>query len=150
MTFKTKGFAELSAKLGMIPTELTRRNVAIRSLTKSAEPMKDKIQQLAPRDTGLLKSAIVISNKANFGRKSKQSRQQFGDIVEVFIGIDQSAGTEKDGVARYSTIVEEGSNDTPAKPYFRPGFQSEGMATIDRIKDSLSLEISNAIKRLKK
>lgn len=151
MLVETKGFAELEQALGGLEKELTRRAVARRALKQAADPMRAEIEALAPEDEGVLKSAIAVGTRANFGRrKSKAQREQFGDVVEVFIGIDPAKETAQDKVVAYSIFVERGTSDTPAQPYFRPGWERDKLQALERIKAFLGPEIEKAAARQRK
>lgn len=151
LTVKTEGFKQLEGRLAMISANVTRRNVGIRALTKGAVPMRDAIKRLAPEDEGDLKESIQISDRAHKGggRKTKRggSGGQFGDIVEVFIGIDP---TPDPRLPIYSVIAEEGEQGRPAKPYMRPGYEAEKYRALDHIKEALTDEIDKNARRARK
>lgn len=148
ITVKTQGFKELEAKLGIIKSKATRRNVGIRALTKAAEPMAAKARQLAPKDENDLENSIKVSPRASnkLGQATKRGGRggQFGDVLEVFIGID---ATQNPALNIYAAIQEEGKANNPAQPYMRPAYESNKMKSLDIIKDAILIEINNAVGR---
>ena len=148
ITVKTKGFKELEDALGKIEKEATRKNIAIRSLTKAGDMMVMTAQRMAPTDEGDLRSAITIAPRATTsgGRKGKRggSGGQFGDVVRVFMGIDLSVNNR---LIIYSAVQEWGNVSNPAQPYMRPAFDAEKFRYVDRLSEELSIDIGKAIGR---
>ena len=142
------GFKELDAALGQIEKQTTRRSVAIRSLTVAAEPMRATIERLAPRDKGTLHKSIAIAPRAakGLGRKTKRggSGGEFGDEVEVFIGLDTAADP---AVNIYGPSSEFGFGHQPLDPFFRPGYDAEVVPTIARIGAALKADIEKTAAR---
>ena len=144
----TSGFKELEAKLRDIEKKTTRRTTGIRALMKAGEPMAERARLLAPKEEGDLERAIKLSPVATGfnGRKGRRggSGGQYGDTLEVFLGIDLSVNRR---LSVYSRVQEEGNGKQPAQPYMRPAFESQKMQTVDRIRDQLRIEIDKAIGR---
>ena len=148
ITVKTKGFKELEANLAKLEKQTTRKNVAIRALTTGAEPMALTARRYAPKDEDDLEKSITVSPVATNarGRKGKRggSGGQFGDIVQVFIGIDPTRDAR---VNIYSQVQEFGNENNPAQPFMRPAFEGGKFRAIDHIADALKVEIGKAIGR---
>lgn len=147
MKVSVTGFRELDAALAEIEKQATRRTVAIRALTKGADPMQQAIYRLAPVDDGdpdgvVSRDAIAIAPravKAN-GRRTKRggSGGEFGDSVEVFIGYDTAADPK---VNIYGPMNEFGLGHQPSQPHFRPGFEAVKFASLEHIKSALAADI---------
>jgi HK97 gp10 family phage protein len=158
--FETRGFKELDAELARIEKRASAKGTLRRALTKAAEPMRDAIRMAAPVKTGKLRESIKISPRANLGRmrltkkgnltqaKSKQQREAFGHIVEVFIGVDasvepHSAPGRYDGVATYSAVIEFGKHNIPPVAMFRKGWDGGK----DQVIEDLARELEDEIKK---
>lgn len=146
-TIKTEGFADIEKSLSAIESQLTRRNVAIRALTKGGEPIRADASRNAPKDKGDLDTSIKISPRAALnGRKTRRGGAggEFGDVVEVFIGIDTSINRR---LRIYAAIQENGSESNAAQPYIRPAFDAHGRNAVSTIKNELTIEVSKTVQR---
>lgn len=159
MFVKTRGFADTERALAQIAKKVTRKNVGIRALTDGAEPMRATIAAHAPRKDGDLSGAVAIAARMGLsgrggGKRTKRGGGggSFGDRVEVFIGIDAAAPViDGNHPMAYALVAEYGRERYTVRqaphPFFRPGFDSEKHATIDRIRDALTVQIGAAVKR---
>lgn len=141
------GGKAVEAALGQIAKESTRRSIAIRGLTKAAAPIADRARQLAPKDEGDLEQSIKVSPTAYLaGKKSKRGGNggNFGDIVEVFIGIDASVNK---ALPIYAPINEFGDDPRPKQPFFRPAFDQQGERALDLMISETAAETEKAIAR---
>lgn len=148
MTVDFKGGQALEAALAELSTQATRRNVAIRALEQAGAPMRDRAKALAPVDVHDLEKSIEIAPRAVRGSGTRTKRGGnaggFGDVVEVFLGIDTAANP---AVNIYGPMSEFGLGHMPLQPFFRPAFDDEKHATLDRIRQSLTVEIGKAAAR---
>lgn len=162
-TLKTSGFRELEKSLDEISKQATRKNTAIRALEKGAEPMRARISALAPVDDADLQRSVAIAPRIGFGGRGTTGRRtktrrggsggEFGDEVEIFIGIDLEAKKTANQAhpLAYAEVTEFGSTlfdvKQKALPFFRPGFDAEKHNAIGHIADALRVEIGRAIER---
>lgn len=147
MQVEIKGGKALEAALGEIAKTATRRNIAIRGLTKAAEVIADRARQLAPKDQGDLEQSIKVSPTAYLaGKKSKRGGNggDFGDVVEVFVGIDASVNK---ALTIYAPINEFGNDPRPKQPYMRPAFDQTGERALDLMISETAAETEKAIAR---
>jgi len=158
ISIKTSGFRELEKKLGEIAKPATRKTVAIRALTAAAEPMAKLIASLAPVDMGDLRDAIAVAPRAVKGGGGKGKRGggggEFGDTVEVFVGVDTAAIAKNPELNAYAGVQEFGPElydvSAPAQPYFRPGFERDKVPALGRIAKSVEAEIGKTLTRQSK
>lgn len=108
------------------------REVVQPALVKGAEEIAATQRQLAPEDTGDLKDSITVTPP---GGTTPAYSQPGG------------SRTAKDGEAivtagnigvRYPHLVEYGTSDAPAQPFFWPGFRLKRKRAQDRIKRAIS------------
>ena len=136
--FRFEGGRELDAALRNL-SKATARNVGRRALTTAAEPIAAKARVLAPKDEEDLESAIKVGKAiASFQRQGNR-----GDIVTVFVGIDESVDKR---LHIYAEEQEEGNPDRgmAAQPYMRPAWDSEKEKAVERIAPELWAEIEAA------
>lgn len=108
------------------------REVVQPALVKGADEIAATQRQLAPEDTGALKDSITVTPP---GGTTPAYSQPGG------------SRTAKDGEAlvtvgnadvRYPHLVEYGTSDAPAQPFFWPGFRLTRTRAQNRIKRSIS------------
>ncbi|WP_137131533.1 HK97-gp10 family putative phage morphogenesis protein [Rhizobium sp. FY34] len=165
---RLEGFKELERALMELP-KATARNVGKRTLVKAAQPIKNKAQSLAPKDTGELKQRIVVSTKAPANHDPgdiayskvmqgggdqgqavaamRAARRASNTLTEVFVG---PAHTRNKQAAEKTIVQEFGSKDQPGKPYMRPAWDSEKDTALEIIKTELGNEITKATQRAAK
>jgi HK97 gp10 family phage protein len=170
MTVRAKftGAKELEAALRDLGSKATAKRVAVRALTRAAEPIRDKAIQNAPDDpkSGLgkyLRESIKIGKKAGQSRGFKRSMAG-GDTAEVWVGIDgnvlpakapkterrrnrKGGGSSGGGVAAYSIFVEKGTSSMAPQPFMEPAWHSEKMTAFNRLGADLWAEIDKAAAR---
>lgn len=158
-TVRTSGFRELERELGRIDKEVTRRNTAIRALEQGAQPMRATISGMAAVLDGDLANSVAVAARIGRGGRGKRTKGrrggsggEFGDRVEVFIGIDVNAAVIKGShPLAYAEVTEFGPAvydvNVPAQPFFRPGFEAEKHNSVQHIADSLTVEIGKAVGR---
>ena len=167
-TLRVEGFRELDSMLGQL-SKATARGVLKRVLAKNAEPMRARMEELAPKDTLELSQNIVISTrikntvgnaeysaamKAGLGKVAaaaamRKARRESGSgsFAEVHVG--PSKATNKDDAIK--RIVQEfGSFNQPGTPYVRPAFAEKAPVVLAGVRNDLGGEIQKAIKRAQK
>lgn len=160
------GLKELDANLGQL-SKATARNVLRRVLTKAAQPMAERMAELAPDDptTGApdLKTSIVVSAslknpvgnaefaavKAAGGSTAeavsamRDARRASGEsFAEVYVGPDARVF--------YAHLQEFGTAHHPPQPFTRPAFEQTKGQVLDNITSELGGEIDKAVVRMRK
>ena len=138
VTIKTTGFREIEKAFSELGAAASKR-LAVRALKKVAAPIRDKAKRLAPKDEQDLEKSIEIGTRTvrSVARPDK-------DEARVYVGIDESQDRR---LHIYASIEEFGNSSHPAQPYFRPAWNTEGRAAIDRIKPILWEDIERTAKR---
>ena len=169
-----RGEKELKEKLNAFAKEFGTANAQKTfrlPLKKALKPMRDKIDNETPEDTGEMKKAIKI-------KISKPKRNLRSDIfdasklaVYVFVGFDLRRKKGKNAIASktrltktkkkgrkkkeiselYVKVVahEFGNKKTPAKKMVRKGFDSTKNQVKDIFKKELQKQIEKTAKRLR-
>jgi HK97 gp10 family phage protein len=104
-----EGGTELAAALRELSTRISRK-VQLSALTDAAEPMRDRMESLAPR------SALT---KPHLAEQMTISPARGEDGLEIAVAV----GPSKE--AFYGGLQEFGTANNPAQPFARPGFDSE-------------------------
>lgn len=113
----TKGFQELSEELAEI-SKSTTESVRREALDDGAEIIVARARQLAPRDTGLLKSEGIVKGDND------------GDSIKV--------GWTKDGF--YGRFLENGTSKMAPRPHLRPAWEQEKTAVLDAMQKKMKLK----------
>lgn len=143
MTVRLEGFRELERALNELPKS-TGRNVLRRVAKGALEPMADKARGMAPVERGDLKQSIQVSEKRT-KRVTRLNRFDRNTGVEVAMG-----PVSGKGVLNYATFAEFGTNDTRARPFMRPAWESGKDDALEYVKANLGSEIEKTAKRLAK
>lgn len=169
-TVKVEGLAELEAALAELPKAVGRR-VLHKVLRKAAEPMRQKAAELAPKDTGALSRAIMISTKLNNSigdaeysdvlrsggtkaqavsamRDARRAAMGTGALsyAEVYMG--PVKGSKR--MAIKANVQEFGSVKQQPQSFMRPAWDAHKGQALEIIKSELGTEIDAAAKRLAK
>lgn len=143
VTVRLEGFRELERALNELPKSTGR--AVLRRVAKGAlQPMADRAKGLAPVDDGQLSESIMVSERRT-RRVARINRFDKNTGLEMAMG-PVSGG----GVLNYATFAEFGTNDTRARPFMRPAWDSGKDDALDYIKASLGNKIERAAKRLAK
>jgi len=143
--FRVEGLRELDAALSELTKQTTRRGVARRALKEAGEPIRERMEQLAPDDRRTdapfdLKQSIALSSRQKSGRATKY-RKESPTEVTVFIG------PTKEGYPQ-AIMQEFGTVHHAAQPYMRPAWDAEGGGrALERIKKTLRAAIDKAVAR---
>jgi HK97 gp10 family phage protein len=141
-TVKIAGLKELERELEKL-SKAAGKSVLRRSLKKAATPMKDLMQDLAPRgDTASddLADSIAIGSKLS-KRQAGLHRKMFRDdraAVEMFVGPgpDPAAWNQEFGNVNHG-----------AQPFARPAWDQEAQPTLDRLARHLWDEFEKSLQR---
>jgi HK97 gp10 family phage protein len=163
-SFEVEGLKELDAALGEMG-KATARNVMMRALKKSAQPIADSMKALVVVDTGTLRESIMVSTRtvAAAGAKAfaeaKAGGATIGDaraaaraankgakgkdtFAQVFVG--PSSGV------RHGWFLEFGTENHSARPFVRPAFDVGAPHSLASLKTDLAAEIEKARARAAK
>lgn len=145
MKVKFKGGRELEAALKALDISTARkRGVATRALRVAAEPIRDEWASGVDVQSGDLKRSIKIGNRAAT-KGTRRFRKRAGrDVVEQYVGIDASEGTD---LPVYAYIEEFGTDRQPANPAGRRAWEAKKMEAFDKIGNALWNEIDATAKR---
>jgi hypothetical protein len=149
MKVTLKGWPELERALAEELPKATSRNVLTRALKEAAQPMVGKMASLAPYDPAdrdedgkhLRDTIRAQPAKAKLARKSGLPRDA---------GVMMLVGPGPTGRRARSNAFwqENGTVKQAAQPYVRPAADSEGAATVGRLKDALAEQIEKAKQRI--
>ena len=140
VTVKITGMKALERELEKLGSVATRKASARRALKKSAQPMADIAQSLAPRASGDLAISVGVGTKLT-KRQAGLHRKMFGSdraAVEMFVG----AG----GLAQ-APQQEFGNFRHAPQPFMRPAWDQDQRALLDRLKAELWADIEKAVAR---
>jgi HK97 gp10 family phage protein len=146
-TVHLTGFKELERELDNL-SKAAGKGVLRRALKKSAQPLVDLAQSLAPRDTGRLAQSIIVGAKLN-GRQARLHKRMFKDersAVEMFVGPSYLLG---DG-GRHGHLLEFGTIKMAPQPFMRPAWDRDQRAMLDRLREELWRELEKTIARAKR
>lgn len=108
------------------------------ALLKGAEEISGTQRALAPVDTGALRESITVTGP---GESTPPYSQPGGSKVVPLNAVAITAG----GTAvRYPHLVEFGTVDTKAQPFFWPGFRFGRKRALNRIKRAIGKAIREA------
>lgn len=142
-TFKVEGLSELEAALKGLREEFdlsrtTAKNIVKRALMKAADPIESDAAARAPVLTGVLQRSVSTGTKLSRRQKGLHHKES---EVEIFVGA---------GALAQATAQEFGTSHNAPQPFLRPAWDSNKMAALDSIKETLGTEIEKATKRLAK
>lgn len=125
MKVKFEGGKAIEAAFRELGASASKR-LGVRALKKVSKPIRDKAKRLAPKDEMDLEKSIEIGTRTvrSVSRPDK-------DEARVYVGIDESQDRR---LHIYASVIEFGNSSHPAQPYFRPAWNTEGYAAIERIK----------------
>ena len=134
---KIEGLRELDRALGQLPKSAAKATLR-RVLKDAAEPMARAARQLAPRDEYHLYESIDVSTRLNRRQSQLHRTEDSKAFQEMFVGTNNPAGVQQ----------EFGNSRHVAQPFMRPAWDAEKRPTLERIANSLWMEIEKTAKRL--
>lgn len=141
-TVKLEGFRELEKALLELSTA-TAKNVGRRALRKAGTPLAAKMNAYAPEGgtspDGPLNESYSVSTKLNKSQ-AKLERREGRDDVFMYVGTNDVAGIQQ----------EFGNERHNPQPHARPAWAADRFATLDRLADSLTEEVSKAAERARR
>lgn len=136
MNVKVTGAGDIQrALLMMARTEA--RKIARTALRKASKPIVDAAKAAVPVRTGELRKGISVKVDRVRGNDAVQQA-----VIKVKPGPYRPAKSDRAGLSYqagsrrdvYGAFVEFGTSDTPAEPFIRPAWDSEGgEVALDRI-----------------
>lgn len=109
------GLARLKQRFARIPVAI-REKVAVATL-EVANDLADQMRRLAPEDTGALKDSITVTPG---GKRTPPHSQPGGEVMVPEGTAMVTAGNDE---ARYPHLVEWGTDDAEAQPFFFPAIR---------------------------
>lgn len=122
--------ARLARRLAAIP-DAVKQSVTP-ALLKSGEELRDRMRALAPEDTGALKQSIEVTPP---GHATPPYSQPGGSTVAGEHQVLLTAGNED---VRYPHLVEYGTAEAGAQPYFWPAYRLTRKRIAGRVKRAIS------------
>ncbi|MDX6806430.1 HK97-gp10 family putative phage morphogenesis protein [Terrihabitans rhizophilus] len=127
---KSPGLARLEKRLAAIPVEVKR---AIEpALQKSGDELVARMKLLAPVDEGHLRDSIVATPA---GQATPPYSQPGGAALVPELTVRVTVGND---AVRYPHLVEYGTTDAAAQPFFWPAFRLSRKRLDSRIKRAIS------------
>jgi len=127
---------KLSRRLKAIPKAVKR--AVVPALQKSGNELVGAMRALAPVDSGDLKHSIKYTMPGN---STPPYSQPGGSRVAAENEVLVTAGNTD---VRYPHLVEYGTRDAPAQPYFWPAFRLKRKKLATRIKRAISKAVREA------
>lgn len=120
----------LSKRLEAIPKAV--KEAVLPALIKSGEELVGTMKQLAPVDTGALKDSIALTPA---GQTTPPYSQPGGSAVVPENAVMITVGNSE---VRYPHLVEYGTADAPAQPFFWNSFRLHKKKISNRVKRAVS------------
>lgn len=158
---RIEGLKELVAGLDQFKKS-TQSGVLTRALRKAAKPVKDKAQELAPKDTGELKESIGVTvMRSNAGKAAYAAAMKAGASRSDAAQAARDANRAAAGQGASATVLvgtplwrahfaEFGTLKHPAQPFLGPALHSQEQAVVGIVKDELGKQIEATAKRIAK
>jgi HK97 gp10 family phage protein len=121
--------ARLRRRLRAIPVAV--KDAVVPALIQSGNELAGRMKHLAPKDTGALADSIAVTPP---GGTTPAYSQPGGSRVAAENQVLVTAGN--DGV-RYPHLVEYGTVEAPAQPYFWPAYRLTKKRIANRVKRAI-------------
>lgn len=129
------GIGRLKRRLAAIPGEVAK---AVQpALIKQGEAMASTMRSFAPEDTGKLKASIVVTPPDS---STPPYSTPGGKMIVPETSVAITAGNKD---VRYAHLVEYGTQEAPAQPYFWPAVRLHNKKS----KRAIKAAISRAVKK---
>lgn len=130
------GLSKFQKRMNAIP--LAARKAVVPALAQGAYEIAQAQEALAPEDTGDLVGSIAVTLP---GQTTPAYSQPGGSIV---VAENQAVVTAGNSDVRYPHLVEYGTRNAPAQPFFWPGFRLARRKAERRIKRVIAKAIRDA------
>lgn len=124
------GIGRIQQRLAMIPKNV--REALHPELMKNGNDLAIMARILAPRDTGDLQESLTVTPG---GSSTPPFSTPGGKVIVPELAVAVTAGNSE---VRYAHLVEHGTADTPAQPFFWPAFRLLKKKIARRIKGAAS------------
>lgn len=131
--------ARLNARMKAIPKNV--REAVQPALKASGDELAGRMRQLAPEDTGDLKDSIAVTPA---GQATPPYSQPGGSRVVPENAVMVTVGNSD---VRYPHLVEYGTANAPAQPFFWPAFRLSKKRITNRIKRAIGKSVREGWKR---
>ena len=128
--------SRLSKRLNAIPKAV--RQAVQPTLIQSGEELAQRMRHLAPEDTGALKDSIEVTPP---GQSTPAYSQPGGSTVARDNEVLVTAGNSD---VRYPHLVEYGTADAPAQPFFWPAYRLAKKRIANRVKRAIRKAVKEA------
>ncbi|WAJ30954.1 HK97-gp10 family putative phage morphogenesis protein [Antarcticirhabdus aurantiaca] len=123
------GLSKLQRRFAALPAGVVE---AVRpALMDQARTIANTMEQLAPEDEGFLKASIAVTGP---GRRTPAYSQPGGSMT---VPENAVAVTVGDHDVRYAHLVEYGTQQAPAQPYFWPSVRLHRKKATNGIKSAI-------------
>lgn len=130
------GLSRFQKRMNAIPKEV--RKAVEPALQKSADETAAAIRALAPEKTGDLKNSIEVTGPGHMTPPYSQPGGSYA--VPENAAVITAGNTD----VRYAHLVEFGTSDTAAQPFFWPGFRLNRKRATNRIKRAMTKAVREA------
>lgn len=124
------GLARFQQRMRAIPAAV--KDAVKPALRDAGNDTADAMERFAPEDTGKLKGSIAVTLP---GRSTPAYSQPGGSRVAGELEVIVTVG---DADVRYPHLVEFGTAEAPAQPFFWPGFRLTRKRSAAKIKSAIS------------
>ena len=132
-----KGEKELIAKLKKLGSKTAAKRVLRRAASAAITPLRRSVKSKVPVDTGHLKKAIKskvsmrgfgvwagVGVDADYAVRASDGTKLTRDEQKARLGQRKSKREKIIKPANYDHLVEFGTEDAPARPFLRPGYDA--------------------------
>ena len=129
------GLSRFQQRMNAIPKAV--RQAVAPAVVKGADELADAMKTLAPVDTGALRNSIVVTGP---NQQTPPYSQPGGSYTTKETEAVVTVGNSE---VRYPHLVEYGTNEAQAQPYFWPAVRTRGKRARDRIKRAVRKAIKD-------
>lgn len=133
------GLDKLNRRLKAIPKAV--REAVQPALKLSADEMAAAMRSLAPVDTGALKESITVTTAGN--TTPAYSQPGGAKVVPENAAVITVGNSD----VRYPHLVEYGTAESPAHPYFWPAFRLYRKRATNRLKRAIAKAVKEAAQK---
>lgn len=136
MARKDGGMGKLQRRFAAIPEAV--KKAAMRDTVAAAEDIANRMRALAPVDEGDLKASIAVTPG---GERTPAHSQPGGQVIVPENKVMITAGNN---AVRYAHLVEWGTENAEAQPFFFPGYRLGKKKAVNKIKRGIRKAVKEA------
>jgi HK97 gp10 family phage protein len=136
---KSAQLLRLERRMAAIPAAV--REAVAPAVVKAGERLAATMRQLAPEDTGALKESIAVTLP---GHMTPPYSQPGGMRVAGELEVLVTVGGEE---VRYPHLVEYGTSDTDAQPFFWPAVRMDQKTNRNAIRRAAAKAVRDVVKK---